>query len=110
MVCIIGLSCSKKKSIPEHIIPEERMAEILVDIHLLESKIDHLDIPRDSSQLLYKAYEYDLLVNKYKVDTLTYKQSFTFYTKNLTEFGTVYDIVLKSMEEKQKDGFWIVTQ
>lgn len=105
MVCLILLSCSKKQTVPDNIIPEKRMAEILVDIHLLESKIDHLDIPRDSSQLLYKSYEYDLLVNKYKVDTVTYRRSFIFYTKHLTEFGKVYDMVLKSMEEKQKDGF-----
>lgn len=105
MASLIVLSCGKKTGIPDDIIPEKRMAEILVDIHLLESKIDHLDIPRDSSEMLYKAYEFDLLVNKYDVDTLTYKRSFNFYTKNLTEFTEVYDMVLKSMEEKQKDGF-----
>lgn len=105
MASLIVLSCGKKTDIPDDIIPEKRMAEILVDIHLLEAKIDHLDIPRDSSEMLYKAYEFDLLVNKYSVDTLTYKRSFNFYTKNLEEFSVVYDMVLKSMEEKQKDEF-----
>ena len=105
MVCILLFSCKKKEEVPDHIIPEKQMSEILVDIHLLEAKIDHLDVPRDSSEMLYKAYEYDLLVNKYQVDTAKYRQSFKYYTNHLANFSDVYDDVLREMEKKQKDGF-----
>jgi len=105
MACIIVVSCGEKRDMPEHIIPEKRMADILVDIHLLESKIDHLGIPRDSSDVIYKALEYDLLTNKYELDTVVYQQSFIYYTKNIEQYSAIYDLVLRSMEKKQKDGF-----
>lgn len=105
MVCFAAFACRTEPDIPDDIIAEDKMANILVDIHLLEAKIDALGIPIDSSQRLYKAYEYDLLTNKYQVDTVTYKKSFSFYRKHLKEFARVYDQVQRSTEEKQKDGF-----
>lgn len=105
MVCFAILSCRTETKIPEGILPEEQMVDILVDIHLLEAKLDNLSIPLDSSQMLYKALEYDLLVNKYQIDTVTYKNSFSFYRRNIKEFTGVYQEVQRRMEEKQKDGF-----
>lgn len=105
MVCLATLSCRTETEIPKDIIPEDKMAEILVDIHLLEAKIDNINMPPDSSQLVYKALEYDLLTSKYQIDTVTYKRSFSFYRKNLKQFENVYKQVQRSMEEKQKDGF-----
>ena len=98
-------ACKKQEAVPENLIDKELMTEILVDIHLLEARIDHLDIPRDSSEMLYKAFEYDLLVNQYQVDTALYYESFKYYTNHLSNFTDVYDEVLKSMEKKQKEGF-----
>jgi len=77
------------------------MASILTDIHVLEGKIDALNIPKDSGKLLYKAYEYDLLVNTHQVDTAKYKESFRYYNENIRAFNRVYDQVLDSLNKKQ---------
>ena len=103
---LIGLfGCKKNDEIPEHLIGKEQMTAILVDIHLLEARIEKLELPNDSADAVYKAFEWDLLVNKHQVDTLQYFKSFKYYTNNLKHFNDVYDEVLKEMERKQKDKF-----
>ena len=105
MVVLVLFSCKKNDDVPETIIGKEQMAKILVDIHLLEIRIDKLDMPKDSADVVYKSFEYDLLTNKHNVDTLTYLTSFKYYTNHLNHFNDVYDMVLKEMEIKQKDRF-----
>lgn len=105
MVLITLFGCKKKEEVPAHLIGEEQMVAILVDIHLLEARIDALGLPKDSVDAVYKSFEWDLLVNKHKVDTLTYFKSFKYYTNHLSNFNNVYDEVLKEMESIQKDKF-----
>ena len=50
-------------------------------------------------------HSFQEVVNKYQIDTLTYKNSFSFYRRHLKEFTSMYEKVQLRMEEKQKDGF-----
>ncbi len=104
MVAAFLFSCGQKEAKPPNLLPKDQMAGILADIHLLEAKVNALNLSGDTSIAVYKAYEYDLLVNERKIDTTVYQQSFEYYKNHLKEFHQIYEMVGDSLNKKQTQG------
>ncbi len=95
------MGCSKEVKIPDDVIPPEKMTAILIDIHLLEEKINYLRLDQDTSLMLYKAYEFDLL-KKHNVDTTLYQRSYKFYASEVRHMTKIYEAVVDSLNVRHK--------
>jgi hypothetical protein len=90
----------KQKAIekPDKLIDEPTMASILTDIHILEAKINDLNIPNsDSASFIYRKLEKDIY-KKYQVDTASYKASYKYYLGNIDQFEGIYNNVIKKLD------------
>lgn len=87
---------------PANLIPPEKMANILTEIHLAEARISRMNIGSlDSSSLVYKRLEGQIF-RQFKVDTAAYSKSYTYYAAHPQEMETVYKQVVDQLKKKAK--------
>lgn len=94
---IIAIICVGCNSTPDYVIPPEKMAQLLADIHIGESVIDanrkeyELDsLKKSLKQSIYHKHH----VSAEQVDT-----SFVWYGHNIEEYINIYDQVIDILEK-----------
>lgn len=78
------------------------MVNILIDIHLIEAKVNHLKIKnRDSSAAVYTALQ-DQVFKEHKVSQKQYVKSYIYYKANAHLLDNIYSRVVDSLSLRQK--------
>ncbi|MCF0059339.1 DUF4296 domain-containing protein [Dyadobacter sp. CY356] len=94
--------CYKEETPPEGTLSEEKMADILTDIHIAESRVTRLQLKSlDSSILIFDQLKQDVW-KKNKVDTVLYKNSYSFYMTHPQYMTRIYEKVAKQIEQREK--------
>lgn len=92
---LILFSCSETKT--ERIIPEDKMVNILVDIHLTEGKVNGIHLGSvDSSLIVYNYFEKQVF-KKYQVDSTSFNKCLNSYLREPTELKKLYLKVTKKI-------------
>lgn len=102
---ILLISCSSKEkqvSIPDDILSKEKMAEVLVDVHLLEASLNISTYSRDQVVMNNINPNSDIL-KKNAISKKKYDDSFSFYSKNPSLLTEVYQLVLNSLSKMQAE-------
>ena len=99
---IFIVSCSQNKtvSIPDSVLPKEKMAEVMVDIHLLEASLNINTFSRDKASKGAVAPSTDVL-KKNHITKKQYDESFQFYSSNPQLLSEIYLIVLNDLSKMQ---------
>jgi len=92
--------CSSKSK-PQGLIPEDKMVEILIDIHLTEGFVQSLPIPYDSSKRLYPILEKEIF-EKHAVPDSVYISSLQYYLKDAIFMERVYARTIDSLSVMEK--------
>ncbi len=101
-VLVIVSACSTKSEAPDDLIPQDQMVSLLVEVHVLESKIKNLSIrSADSAKVVYDHYE-KLLFADFNITQDQYERSFNYYVENLDEFKDVYTTVVDTLMQREK--------
>ena len=74
---------------------------MLIDIHILESKIQNLRLKKDSSQLLFNSFEREVFKNN-NVDKEVYLKSFEYYLNDVDAMEEIYEVVVDSLNFLEK--------
>lgn len=89
---------------PKNLIPQEKMAQILTEIHLAEARVTKLNrVSQDSNALIYKRLEKQIF-RKFKVDTAAYSKSYTYYSSDPEQLAEIYKQVTEELERRKKPG------
>ena len=91
---------------PDGLIDEDRMADILTEVHIAEARVSRLSLTSiDSSQIAYKHLESQIF-RKFGVDTAAYRKSYIFYSSHPEDMATIYKRVTENLQKKisQKNG------
>ncbi|MGZ4035759.1 MAG: DUF4296 domain-containing protein [Bacteroidia bacterium] len=99
---ILVVSCSQNKtvSIPDFVLPEDKMAEVMVDVHLLEATLNINTFSRDKITKGNMAPATDVL-KKHGITKKQYDESFAFYSQNPQLLSEVYLKVLNDLSKLQ---------
>ncbi len=102
LLCSLLFSCSGngEVKIPGDILPKEKMAEVMVDIHLLEATMNVSISATDKVGVNENQTIVDIF-NKHNVTRKQYEESYTFYTRNPELLGQVYQLVLNDLSKMQ---------
>lgn len=74
----------------------------MMEIHLLEAKINNVPIdPHDSTEAVYEHYE-KLLFKELEITQDQYERSFNYYVDHPNEFEKIYSAVVDSLMEREK--------
>ena len=96
------LSACGSDNKPENLIPEDKMAKILTEIHILEAQVTNLHFQHeDSSVFVYQRMKVNML-KKFNMDTATFKNSFQYYVINPDKMKGIYVEVKKQLEAQKK--------
>ncbi|MDG1276795.1 MAG: DUF4296 domain-containing protein [Algoriphagus sp.] len=96
-LCLLG--CDPEK-LPEGILPEEKMVEVLIDIQLTEGIAGAMPISYDSSQVLYRLLEREVFL-KHEVQDSVFTQSMVYYLQYPYKMDAIYARVVDSLSLKQ---------
>lgn len=103
--CILSLalvSCAKNKT-PEGILNEDKMVELLVDIHLAEGLVSTFPIHYDSSRVLYPLFEKEIF-EKHQVPDSVFRKSLEYYMRDAKTMDRLYARTLDSLHVVEKSG------
>ena len=102
--CILLFACSeeKKADIPSTVISKQKMAEVMIDIHLLEATMNlnnyNIDrITNGNSSILYDVFK------KHKITKKEYRESFNYYSQHPEILTEVYQLVLDNLSKMQAE-------
>lgn len=101
-LCIYLLGCGSNK-VPEGVLNEDKMVEMLVDIHMLEGMVSSFPIHFDSSRILYPLMERDLF-EKHQVPDSVFKRSLEFYMEDIRMMDRIYARTIDSLSVIEKRG------
>ncbi|MBD2751745.1 DUF4296 domain-containing protein [Spirosoma validum] len=85
---------------PDNLIEEDRMAAILTEVHIAESRVSRLNLRSiDSSNIVYKHLERQIF-KKFAVDTATYRKSYIFYSSHPADMEAIYKKVTQKLTSR----------
>lgn len=97
-------ACSEEEKPPKGTLSEEKMAAILTDIHLAESRVNRLQLKSlDSSLMIFNRLKSDIW-KKHQVDTTAYRESYAYYMTHPERMTTIYEKVNKKIEDREKSN------
>lgn len=93
MVLLFLSSCGEK--MPDNVIPQYRMQDVLVDVHLVDGQL--ASMPIDSARAYRNAY-YDAVFIHYGIDSTMFRRSIEFYSTRPYIMSELYAAVEKKLD------------
>ena len=101
LLWIVLVSCQEKMEKPKNLLTKSQMIDLLVDIHLTETKVKELYLKRDSSNKLFRILEKEVLMRQKTTDSI-YKKSFLYYLDDMEKMEEIYSAVVDSLSLREK--------
>lgn len=102
LLAITLYSCSKQR-VPEGLLTEDKMVELLIDIHLAEGLVSTFPIHYDSSRTLYPLFEKEIF-KKHQVPDSVFRKSLEFYMRDAKVMDRLYARTIDSLHVVEKSG------
>ena len=104
LVLAIGLfyACSQDAP-PKGLLSQDKIVEVLVDIHMAEGLASSLPIPFDSSRKIYPILEKEVFI-KHEIPDSVFMESFEYYLRDAKEMEEIYSRTIDSLTIKEKIG------
>lgn len=91
-----------KVNIPDNVLSEQKMAEVMVDVQLLEAALNIGNYSKDQVVMNAINPNSDVL-KKNNITKRQYDESFEFYSKNPVLLTDVYQLVLNNLSKMQAE-------
>ena len=102
-VVLLFTACENKteKPVKEGIIPETKMVEIIVDLHLIDASINlkHFNKRKNSKKII--SY-YASVLKKHACTRLEFDESMNYYSQEPERLDKIYDRVIQELSKKQE--------
>ncbi len=107
LLCIILIcactSIEERPSIPDTVFSQEKMAEVMVDVHLLEASLNVNVYNKDQIIVANNIQPNSDILKKNNVTKKQYEESFAFYSQNPLLLTEVYQLVLNNLSKMQAE-------
>lgn len=92
-------SIEERPSIPDTVLSQEKMAEVMVDVHLLEASLNVNAYSKDQIVVANNINPNSDILKKNNVTKKQYQESFDFYSRNPLLLIEVYQLVLNNLSK-----------
>ncbi|MCL6260361.1 DUF4296 domain-containing protein [Aquiflexum sp. TKW24L] len=96
----VGFACSKQE-VPEGILSEDKMVEVLIDIHLAEGLVSSFPIHYDSARVLYPYLESEVFL-KHHIPDSVFRKSLEYYMLDIKTMDRLYARTIDSLHVVEK--------
>lgn len=98
------LSCKdqeeKSISIPDHVLPKEKMVQVITDIHIAEAEINLNAIPDSAFK---KSIYFEEIFKEHQITKRQYEESLAFYIDHPEILNKIYEQVLNDLSKIQAE-------
>ena len=104
LLCTLLAACTDVDdvAIPADVLPKDKMAEVMVDIHLLEATVNLTVTATDKAAFNEKGDQIDVY-KKHNITRKQYEDSYLFYTRHPELLGEIYQQVLNELSKMQAE-------
>lgn len=88
---------------PADLLSEKKMTGILVDIHLLESRLETMGLPHDTASNYFRTQQEEIF-KKHQVAPDKFFKSYDYYVANVSELDKIYEKVVDSLSVKEVEA------
>ena len=89
-------SCKNNDYENDLYLPKDKMINILIEIHLLEEKVNQLNYSEDSLKTIYELFEKEIFKN-HDVSDEEYRKSYSYYFFDPKQLDEIYQSVIDSL-------------
>lgn len=86
---------------PEGYLSQDKMVEVLIDIHITEALVEKMPFSNDSLNVLYKVLEKDVFL-KHEVSDSVFTENMLYYLRDVAEMERIYSRVYDSLDLTDK--------
>lgn len=103
LLVVVVLACEKPVvSKPDHLIHQDKMIDMLVDIHMAEATYNKFRYDTSRSHFTSTDFYYSVL-SKYEVADSVFEKSFLYYASEPKNFEKMYRTVMNRLTETEQD-------
>lgn len=100
LLLFVGFACNRQE-IPEGILSEDKIVEVLIDIHLAEGLVSSFPIHYDSSRVLYPYFENEVFL-KHDIADSVFRKSLEYYMLDIKTMDRIYAQTIDSLHVVEK--------
>jgi hypothetical protein len=103
--CILSLTvlfgCGQENSQkPAHLLPEDKMVQILADVHIAEARIENHILYPDTALMVF-SNEQQRILERHAVEEDAFRETYRYYLSNLREMDKLYEIILDTLSVRE---------
>ena len=102
---LLATGCARPEQVPTPavLLPKEKMVSLLVQIHLLEARVETSHLPPDSARALFLSQQRDLLWrNGVAQPDSVFERSYRYYATHAKDLDEIYAVVIDSLTQRAK--------
>lgn len=99
LVFLTGCDFGRKDR--NHVVEEEKMVEVMVDVHLAEAILRNKKISGEELDIITSDY-YSRIFDKHDITKKQFDSSLVYYEKNVDQFNEIYEEVIVKLNKKQR--------
>lgn len=100
---LVASACSEKEQEkPEIVMGEEKMVEVMLDVHLTEAVLTRIRGTGEDVKEISDDY-YQKIFEKHDINETIFDTSFSYYQRNLGEMEKIYEQVIVELNKMQRE-------
>ncbi|WP_166648041.1 DUF4296 domain-containing protein [Hymenobacter sp. UV11] len=102
---LLATGCARPEQVPTppNLLPKEKMTSLLVQIHLLEARVETSRLPPDSARALFLSQQRDLMLrNGVSPTDSVFERSYRYYASHAKDLDGIYAGVIDSLSQREK--------
>ena len=100
LLTFVLIGCAPEQDKHHNFLSKEQMVSLLIDIHVLEGKVDRFHVKRDSTTLIFNTLEREIF-NTHQIDYELYERSYKYYLEDVKGMDEIYMAVVDSLSLMQ---------
>jgi len=102
---LLAAGCARPEQVPTPatLLPKAKMTSLLVQLHLLEARVETSRLPPDSARALFLSQQRDLMRrNGVTQADSVFERSYRYYATNAKDLDEIYAAVIDSLTRREK--------
>lgn len=102
LALLAGCARPEEVAPPAQLLPKEKMVSLLVQLHLLEARVEASRLPADSARALYQSQQKLVLwQNNVSITDSVLQRSYRYYAINHKDMDEIYTAVIDSLQKRE---------
>jgi hypothetical protein len=85
---------------PDNLVPQDKMVQILADVHILEARIETRILYPDTALMTFNK-EQQRILEKYGVKEKDFRDTYRFYLNNIPQMDKLYEVILDTLSVRE---------